>query len=125
MLGQNRFGMELHADGGILPVTQAHHLAFRRASAHFQAVRQRLGDDERMVASGRQRRRQSAEDALPVVDHRRHFAVHQSPGPHHPPAKGLADGLMPQADAQNRQAGSKALDQGQRDAGVVGRAGAG
>ena len=62
--------------------------------------------------------------AVVVMDHVG-LAVHQAVGPHDVGAEGLADRLVPQADAQDRNLGGKAFDASARDAGLAGRAGAG
>lgn len=53
------------------------------------------------------------------------LAVHHLPRPHHFAAEGLADALMAKADTEQRQLAGEALDNGQRDAGLVGGAGTG
>ena len=53
------------------------------------------------------------------------LSVHHLPRPHHFAAEGLADALMAKADTEQRQLAGEALDNGQRDAGLVGGAGTG
>ncbi|MNN48952.1 hypothetical protein D3C81_1634540 [compost metagenome] len=56
---------------------------------------------------------------------RRSLAVHQGLGADHFAAKGLADGLMAQADAEDRHVQRRGLQDGQADAGLIRGAGAG
>ena len=51
--------------------------------------------------------------------------MHRHRRAHHLAAEDLADGLMAEADAEDRNAGRGLLDQIEADAGVIGRAGAG
>ena len=51
--------------------------------------------------------------------------MHDMAGAHHPPAEGLADALMAEADAQDRSPAGEAAHDLQRDAGALRRAGSG
>ena len=52
------------------------------------------------------------------------FAVHQVAGADDLAAEGLADGLMAEADSQDRRLAGHAADQRNQNAGLAGRAGA-
>jgi hypothetical protein len=76
----------------------------------FQAVGQRFAlDGQRVVAGAGQRVGQALEDADVLVMHRRHLAVHQLLGVHDLAAEGFADGLVAQADAEQRNLAGEAL----------------
>jgi hypothetical protein len=60
---------------------------------------------------------QAFEHAFVFVEHRAGLAVHDLAGADYIAAKGLADGLMAQAHAQNRQLAGEVLDDVNRDAG--------
>ena len=79
-------------------------------------------DRERMVARGRQRRRKVGENAAAVVDDRRHLAVHHALRANDLPAERLADRLVAEAYAQDRNPSGEALDQRHRNPGLAGRA---
>src|SRR5690606_20505404 len=51
------------------------------------------------------------------------LAVHHLPGTHHPAAEWLADALVAEADAEQRNPAGKMADGGDRDTRVIGRAG--
>ena len=51
--------------------------------------------------------------------------MHRYRRPHHLAAEGVADRLMAEADAENRDFGGNRRDQIETDAGLLGRAGAG
>ncbi len=107
-------------------VLQAHDLSIRRPGRDFQVVRQGLAlDGQRVIARRRERRRQTRKDAFPLVQDRRGLAVHQGLGADHVSAERLTDGLMAQADAQNRHGCRRRLDQRQADAGLIRCAGTG
>ena len=76
-------------------------------------------DDQRMVARGLKILRQIAKDRLRVVMNLARFAVHDLRRANHSSAEGRANGLMSQADAQNRDFAGKALDQRDADARFV------
>src|SRR3984893_19125074 len=95
--------MELHAFDRIALVPETHHLALGRARAYFETVRHRACfDQQRMVAHRLERILESLENGLAVMDYRRGLAMHQAPRASHRRAESLADALMAQAYAQNR-----------------------
>src|SRR6266550_352343 len=61
----------------------------------------RAGDDERVVARGRERVRETDEQTTPVVADAGCFAVHRTPGAHDAGTIGGADTLMPQAHTED------------------------
>ena len=112
--------MDLHSGDGELPVAQPHDLALGRARVDDEAGRHGVGpDDERVVARRLERARQPREDPVVVVQDRRGLAVHQPPGAHDLAAEHLADGLVPEADAEHGYARAEFADDGLADAGVA------
>ena len=109
---QNALGVELDAVDRELPVAQPHDLAFRRARVDFQAVRHAVGPYHQRVVTRRLKGiRQPGEHSIRPVEDGRGLAVHQTPGAHHLPAEHLADGLVPQAHAQQRHGGAEFADE--------------
>jgi len=68
---------------------------------------------------------QAGEHALPPVVDLGGLAVHDMPSADDVAAEGLADALVAQADAEDRDLAGEAFDGGQRDTRFVGRAGSG
>src|SRR5450756_1058447 len=118
--------VELHAVDRQLAVPHAHHHVLRVPGAEFENVGQGLVDDQRVVAGGREGVGQPGEDAAAVVADLVGLAVHGGAGAaHHAPVH-LADGLVPEADAEHRQAlGAEARDGVHADPRLVRCAGAG
>src|SRR5208283_706468 len=88
--------------------------------------RQRLGlDDERMIARRLEGPVNAAKDRLAAVQYRRHLAVDRQGRAHHLAAESLADRLMPQADAEDRDLAAGAGDEVEAHARLMRRAGAG
>src|SRR6202171_876802 len=99
--------MELHALNRESLMPQAHDDAgsvfVRSPCADFQIAWQiLLGDDQRMIAGRGHRRGQAAKDGLAIVLNLTGFAVHQVLRAHHLPAEGSADGLVSEADSEQR-----------------------
>src|SRR5471030_1365444 len=91
-----------------------------------EALRQALcGNDQRMVARHGKGIIQTIKNALSGMTNRRGFAMDGLTRPHHLPTKSLRHGLMPKANAENRQPLSKVGDGRHGNARVVRRAGAG
>ncbi len=112
--------MELHALHGQGAVAQPHDFAVVGPGRHFKAGGQGFAaHGKRMVAGGPKRIGQAAKHPGVVVMHLRNLAVHQLLGMHHFAAKSLADGLMPEAHAQDGVASCKGLDERHRDAGLL------
>ena len=119
--------MKLHSLDRKLPVAQAHDGAgsifLRSPGADFQFRRQIfLFHDERVIARGRHGHGQAVKDAFVVVRDGAGLAVHQVRSAHHIAAKSRADGLMSQADAENRHFAGEVPDQIDADAGILRRA---
>ena len=126
MLRGDALGMELHAMHGIALVLQAHDHAVGRLRGDLELVGQaRALDHQRMIARGGEVLRDAGEHALAGVMHLRQLAMHQGRRAHHAAAIDLADGLMAEADAEDRHRRPGALDQLEADAGPVGIARAG
>ncbi len=117
--------MELDADDGIVAVLQPHHLAIAGEGGHGQRLRQRLLDNQGVVARSRKRAGHAVEQPLAVVIDARCFAVHQPRRARHHPAVDLAHALVAQADAEDGRRRPQLADDLVGDAAVVGRARAG
>jgi hypothetical protein len=61
-------------------------------------------------------------NARPIVPDTRRLPVHDLPRPHHLAAERLADGLVAEADAEDRHAAGETRDGSERDARLVRRA---
>ena len=124
--GQDGFGVELHALDGQRLVADAHDFAVVGPRGDVEAVGQRLAlDGQRMVTGAGQRVGQALEDADILVVHRRNLTVHQLLGMHDPAAEGLADRLVAEADAEQRNLAGEFADRRPRNAGLGRGAGAG
>ena len=75
-----------------------------------------------MVAGGHEGIGQAGEDALAVVVDLRRLAVHEVGGRNHLAAVGLADALIAQADAEDRDLAGQLVERRQGDAAVFGAA---
>ena len=78
-----------------------------------------------MIAADPQRLGQAGKNAQTIMMDQAFFAVHRLCGPDHPAAKSLADGLMTQTDAEDRDPAGKMADHLQGNPGLVRRAGTG
>src|ERR1044071_6950672 len=111
--------MELHPFHREAAVAQPHDLAVLGLRRHGEAGRQALAlDDERVVPGGHEFIRNPRENPAAIVTDVRHLAVHHASRAHHLATESLSNRLVPQAHAEERR------DEGQRNAGVVRRAGA-
>ena len=122
--------MELHAEQREPLVADAHDLAaaVRRVApgADLELVGKRVGlDHQAVVAGGGERVFQAFVQVAVVVVDLVGLAVHQPAGADDLRPERLADRLVPQAHAQQRNLPGKALDARHGNAGLVGRAGAG
>ena len=122
--------MELHAFDGAMPVAQAHDGAgavfFGGPGADLEFGGQVfLFNDERVIAGGRHGHGESLEDGAVVVHDGAGFAVHEMGGAHHVAAEGFADGLVSEADAEDRNFSGEVADESDADARLMRRAGAG
>ncbi len=103
MAGEDRFGMELDAVDGILPMADAHDFAFGGVGVDDERVGHGGGiDDERMVARGFEGAGEIGEDAGVVVEDGRGFAVHEASRADDGAAVNVADALVAEADAEER-----------------------
>jgi hypothetical protein len=130
VLGEEALGVELHADNGQFPVADGHD--FLLAAGGFSPSRndevgvQCIGpDDEAVIARGGQWIGEALENPLVVVVDLVGLAVHQPFGPHDDAARRLANGLMAEADAEERDLAHEFLDALDGDAGFGRCAGAG
>ena len=88
VLGQDGFGVELHALDVEFGVAHAHDLAVLGPGRHLQTVGQALAlGDQRMVAAHSHGLRRTGKHAPRVVLHGRDLAVHEAPGTHDFPAE--------------------------------------
>ena len=81
--------------------------------------------DSRVIAYRLERRGQAGEDALAVVADHGRLAVDDLARVLHLPAEGLADGLLAQADAEDRSLAREVLDERNADASLLGVQGPG
>src|SRR5574343_868689 len=126
VLGQDGFGVELHPLDVELSVAHAHDLAVVGPGGDLQAGRAALAlDGQRVVTVDGELFGQAGEHAFLRGGDDAGLAVHLHLRPHDLAAKGRADTLVSEANAQDRQFAGKVLDGGDRDAGFGRRAGAG
>src|SRR5262245_54953194 len=93
---------------------------------YHEILRQALAlHDQGVIARNLKSPRQGAEYALAGMADRRELAVHRLRRADNVATVGLADGLMAEADAQDRHFGPRLCDQLEANAGLVGGAGAG
>lgn len=120
--------MKLHAVDGQLLVLQAHDLALviPGHGGDLQAVRESVAlHQQGVITGGCEGLRQVFEDGLAAVLDDGGLAMHQAPGADDIAAEDMADALMAQADAEDRRALAKGLDDVATDACLLRRAGAG
>src|SRR3984885_8447644 len=126
MVRGNAFRMKLHAVHRQLGVCQAHDDAGIGIRCHGEVARQAFAlDHERVIARRLERRVDAAKNAAAVMADFRQLAVDECRRAHHLAAEGVADRLVAEADAEDRDCRSGARDQIETDAGLFGRAGAG
>jgi hypothetical protein len=117
--------MELDAEDGTGGVGDGHDRAVLGARVHAQAVGDgALLDDQRVIASRLHRIGAAREEPLAAMADRAHFAVHRHRSADHLRPERLGDGLMAEADAEERDGGVGA-NEVDAAAGASGRAGAG
>src|SRR5437899_3274605 len=107
LVRQHALGMELHTLNREILMSQAHDDAgsvfVRSPCADFQIAWQiLLRDDQRMVARRSHGRSQAAKDGLAIVFNLAGLAMHQVLRAHHLAAKSCADGLVAEADSEQR-----------------------
>jgi hypothetical protein len=133
------FVAESHDDAGAVFVVIAFILIILIGGpgADFEVLGQGfLFYDQGVVAGGGHGRRESGEDGFAVVLDGAGFAVHEVPGADDLASEGCANGLVPEADAQQgdatgtascagRNSGGEMADEVDADAGFLGSAGSG
>ena len=93
--------MELYPVYRKVTVLQSHNCAIFKISRHLKTGGQACAlDHQRMIPCGLERTGQSGKQTGCAMLHPAHLAMHDLVTAHHPPAKGLSDGLVPQTDAQ-------------------------
>ena len=125
VIGGDAFGMELHAMHRQTPVREPHDEAVVGIGGDGEIVRQaRALDDQRMIARRLERPIDAAKNAGAAMTDRRELAVHRGRRAHHFAAEGVADRLMAEADAEDRNFAGRRGNQIEADAGFLWRAGA-
>ena len=129
LVGENTFGMELHAFDGEFFVAQAHNHAravvFSGVRADFEFGGQMIiRHDQRVVAGGGHRGGDAVKDGAAIVLDATRLTVHQFFGSYDFPAEGFAQSLVSEANAQYRNLAGKVANQFDADAGLVRSAGA-
>jgi len=101
---QKALRVELHAVQGPSLVADAHDLPFRGPRGHFEVgvCPRFFFDDQRVVTRRVERIAEAGEDASAIVVDRRNFPVHDPGVADDLAAEGMADALMPEADAEDR-----------------------
>src|SRR5438105_2155827 len=113
--------MKLNALHRELAMTHAHDLAIIAFRRDLQPLwNAATFDHQRMIASRAERTDQPFEYAFAPMGNGRQFAVHHAAGPDDMPTKCLANGLVPQAYAEDGNFAREAPHQRHRDAGFVG-----
>ena len=93
--------MKLHAPDRELFVAHAHDFTLVSFRGDLQAIGQGMAfDHQRVIARCRERIWHALEQILSVVPDRRSFAVHDPVIDHDGCAKGVADALVPEANAE-------------------------
>src|SRR5262245_16090533 len=106
LLRSDAFGMELHAMHRQRAMLHRHDQPVIGLGGDMQAVRQRRAvDDQRVIAGGLEGLGRALEHALAGVGDHRQLAVHELGRPLDVAAKGLADRLVTEADAEQRHLG--------------------
>src|SRR5439155_21418642 len=124
VLGGDALGMELHAVDRELAMRNAHDEAFIGLRAERKLVRQAVAIDyQRMIARRLERRIDAAEHPGAAVPDLGELAVHRHRRAHDLSAERLADCLVTEAYAENRNALRGLVDQIETDARLVRRAG--
>ena len=122
--GCKRFGMELNAPDGKLPVANTHNLSFVGAGGDQKAFREGFGlDEEGVVAGCDQGVGQALEQVLLLVPDRGSLAVHDSVRPSNSGPERLPDTLVPEANPEEGLDPGPLCNGGETDAGLVGGAG--
>src|SRR4051794_18125921 len=100
--------MKLHALQWISLVPDAHDLALVGPRHDLELLGQGVRlDHQAMVARGLERVGEIAIDALAIMVNPRRLSMHDPLGTHDPRAEGMADALVPKANAQERYLGGE------------------
>src|SRR5712691_1449766 len=117
---QDGLRVELDTLHGQMPMAQAHDLAVLGPRGDLEHGGETLVEHhQRVVARGIEVLLELREDAAAIVMDAGGLAVHLLARPGHGAAERLADGLVPEADAENRRGRVEASDQPERDARAV------
>src|SRR5215469_7826559 len=126
LLGGDAFGVKLHAVHRQLSMRKPHHQAVLGFGSEMKIARHALAlDHQGMIARRFERRVDAAKHAGAAMLDVRQLAVNRDRRAHDLAAERLADRLMPQTDAEDRNALARGRDERKADAGLVGRAWAG
>src|SRR6185369_598792 len=126
VLGRDAFGMKLHAVHRQRFVREPHDQTVAGFGGDAERVRHGVAlHHQRVVARRLERAVDAAEHARAPMANFGELAVNRLRRPHDVAAERLADGLMAEADAEDRDGRRGLFDQIEADTGLVGRAGAG
>src|SRR5260370_34316162 len=115
--GEDGFGVKLHTFDGKFLVAESHDGAVGGFCGDFEIFGQAFAfDDERMVTRRGEAQWKAAENRLPVVEDFASLAMKEFRRAHDFSSKGGANGLMPQAYAEDRDFSGKPLNELHRDA---------
>jgi len=110
--------MELDPLHRKIPVPHAHDHPFPGPGAYLQAVRHGLRiEHQGMIATCRKGAGETPEQGAPVMVDVGCLSVENGRGPHHAASEGHTDGLVPEADPQERRLPCHLLHKRHRDAG--------
>ena len=124
--GEDGFGVELDAFNGKVAVAKAHDDAVVGFGGNGEATREGAAlDHQGMVARSGEGARKAMKNGFAIVADLAGLAVHEAGCADDAAAKGLADGLMAEADAQNGKLAGETANQFDADAGFARSAGAG
>src|SRR5947209_17311685 len=116
--------MKLHSVHGKAAMSKPHDQSIMGLGSDFEVIRQCGAlDHEGMIARCFESSIDAAEDAIAVMSNFGELPVHRYRGAHHCAPECLSDSLMPQAHSEDRYTGCRLGDQGETDAGLIGRAG--
>lgn len=118
--------MKLHPFHRKILVADRHNDVIAGAGTDDQIRRQALRlNHQGMIAHGAEGIFYAAKNRQRIMSDIGQLAMHDHRRAHNPGAKSRADRLMPEANAQDRDARTEVLDCRARDAGLLGRARAG
>ena len=99
--------MKLHAFNFLLSMTKSHDHAIAGLGGNLQAGWQTFTfDNKRMIPAGAKGRLKTLKDRVAIMKHLGTFTMHNLPGSYDASAKNLSNGLVAQANAENRNARS-------------------